>query len=79
MIALDPLKRISMKEALTHPYFNDITAEDYEKYVRNWYTPAYLNYHNIHISLLGLALNGNTLAVVLISLQFLDLLFHLFD
>lgn len=34
LIALDPIKRISMKEALKHPYFNDITESDYKKYVR---------------------------------------------
>ena len=28
MIALDPLKRISMKEALKHPYFSDIGEAD---------------------------------------------------
>jgi len=25
LVALDPIKRISMKEAMKHPYFNDIT------------------------------------------------------
>ena len=25
LIALDPIKRISMKEAIKHPYFNDIS------------------------------------------------------
>lgn len=34
MIALDPIKRISMKEAMKHPYFSDITESDYKKYVR---------------------------------------------
>jgi cyclin-dependent kinase 2 len=34
LVALDPIKRISMKEALKHPYFNDITEGDYKKYVR---------------------------------------------
>lgn len=34
LIALDPIKRISMKEALKHPYFDDITDADIKKYVR---------------------------------------------
>jgi len=33
MIALDPIKRISVKDALRHPYFNDLKKEDVEKYV----------------------------------------------
>ena len=32
MLQLDPAKRISMKEALKHPYFNDIRQEDLEKF-----------------------------------------------
>lgn len=32
MIALDPSKRISVKEALKHPYFEDLKAEDIAKY-----------------------------------------------
>ena len=32
LLALDPAKRISMKEALKHPYFNDLHAEDVAKY-----------------------------------------------
>jgi len=34
LVALDPIKRISMKEALKHPYFSDITEGDQKKYVR---------------------------------------------
>jgi serine/threonine protein kinase len=34
MIALDPIKRISMKEAMKHAYFSDILESDYKKYVR---------------------------------------------
>lgn len=34
MIALDPAKRISMKEALKHPYFHDISEHDRQMYVR---------------------------------------------
>ena len=37
MLALDPARRISMKEALKHPYFNDLTAEEISKYQVNWY------------------------------------------
>jgi len=36
LICLDPIKRISMKEALKHPYFNDILESDKLKYIR-WY------------------------------------------
>ena len=32
MIALDPVKRISVKEALNHPYFNDLTREEIERF-----------------------------------------------
>ena len=32
MIALDPVKRISVKEALNHPYFSDITREEIERF-----------------------------------------------
>jgi serine/threonine protein kinase len=32
MLQLDPARRISMKEALRHPYFNDIRPEDIERY-----------------------------------------------
>ena len=32
LLALDPAKRISMKEALKHPYFSDLLAEDIAKY-----------------------------------------------
>ncbi len=32
MLHLGPAKRISMKEALKHPYFNDIKHLDIEKY-----------------------------------------------
>ena len=28
MIALDPAKRISVKEALKHPYFNELKPEE---------------------------------------------------
>ena len=28
MLQLDPARRISMKEALKHPYFNDLKHED---------------------------------------------------
>ena len=32
MIVLDPARRISMKEALKHPYFADIRPEDLERF-----------------------------------------------
>jgi len=32
MLALDPARRISMKEALKHPYFTELLAEDINKY-----------------------------------------------
>ena len=32
LLALDPAKRISMKEALKHPYFNDISSEDLSRF-----------------------------------------------
>jgi len=32
MVALDPAKRISVKEALRHPYFNDLKKEDLSMY-----------------------------------------------
>lgn len=32
MLALDPARRISMKEALKHPYFAEILPEDVNKY-----------------------------------------------
>jgi cyclin-dependent kinase 2 len=32
MLALDPARRISMKEALKHPYFAEILPEDISKY-----------------------------------------------
>lgn len=32
MVALDPAKRISVKEALKHPYFDDLSREDVQKY-----------------------------------------------
>ena len=32
MLALDPARRISMKEALKHQYFSDITAEDANRF-----------------------------------------------
>ena len=32
MLHLDPARRISMKEALKHPYFNELRSEDIEKY-----------------------------------------------
>lgn len=35
MLALDPARRISMKEALKHSYFNDIAPEDISKYQMN--------------------------------------------
>ena len=35
MLALDPARRISMKEALKHPYFNDLSSDDISKYQMN--------------------------------------------
>lgn len=32
MLQIDPSRRISMKEALKHPYFSDLTAEEIDKY-----------------------------------------------
>lgn len=32
MLQLDPARRISMKEALKHPYFHDLRQEDMDKY-----------------------------------------------
>lgn len=32
LLQLDPARRISMKEALKHPYFNDLRQEDIEKF-----------------------------------------------
>ena len=32
LLQLDPARRISMKEALKHPYFNDVRQEDIDKY-----------------------------------------------
>jgi serine/threonine protein kinase len=32
MLQLDPARRISMKEALRHPYFSDLKQEDMDKY-----------------------------------------------
>ena len=32
MLALDPKRRISMKEALKHPYFNDLSEEEKSRY-----------------------------------------------
>lgn len=32
LLALDPARRISMKEALKHPYFNDISVEDINRF-----------------------------------------------
>lgn len=32
LLALDPARRISMKEALKHPYFNDLLPEDIAKF-----------------------------------------------
>jgi cyclin-dependent kinase 2 len=34
MIALDPARRISMKDALRHPYFNDLTEAEKAVFVR---------------------------------------------
>ena len=35
MIVLDPARRISMKEALRHPYFNDLTESEKNSFLRN--------------------------------------------
>jgi len=32
MISLDPAKRIYVKEAMRHPYFDDLLREDLVKY-----------------------------------------------
>jgi cyclin-dependent kinase 2 len=32
MIALDPAKRIYVKEAMKHPFFDDLSKEDLVKY-----------------------------------------------
>lgn len=32
MIELDPAKRIYVKEALKHPYFDDLNREDLQRY-----------------------------------------------
>jgi cyclin-dependent kinase 2 len=32
MLQLDPARRISMKEALRHPYFSELRAEDVERF-----------------------------------------------
>jgi len=32
MIALDPAKRISVKEALKHPFFNELKPEELQKF-----------------------------------------------
>ena len=34
LLQLDPAKRISMKQALKHPYFSDLRQEDIDKYYR---------------------------------------------
>lgn len=34
LLQLDPAKRISMKQALKHPYFSDLRQEDIDKYSR---------------------------------------------
>lgn len=36
MLQLDPARRISMKEALKHPYFSDIRQEDIDKYRKDY-------------------------------------------
>jgi len=41
MLALDPSRRISMKEALKHSYFNDLSPEDISKYQINWFKLAW--------------------------------------
>ena len=35
MIVLDPSRRISMKEALRHPYFNDLSESEKNAFIRN--------------------------------------------
>lgn len=35
MIVLDPARRISMKEALRHPYFNDLSESEKNGFLRN--------------------------------------------
>jgi cyclin-dependent kinase 2 len=35
LIVLDPARRISMKEALRHPYFNDISESEKSAFLRN--------------------------------------------
>lgn len=35
MIVLDPARRISMKEALRHPYFNDLSESEKNAFLRN--------------------------------------------
>jgi len=35
MIMIDPARRISMKEALRHPYFNELTESEKSSYLRN--------------------------------------------
>lgn len=32
MLSIDPARRISMKEALKHPYFHDLSSEEITKY-----------------------------------------------
>jgi len=34
MLQLDPARRISMKDALKHPYFSDLRTEDMDRYRR---------------------------------------------
>ena len=43
MLALDPARRISMKEALKHPYFDDLSMEDKSKY-QQWLIQIYPHY-----------------------------------
>jgi cyclin-dependent kinase 2 len=33
LIVLDPSRRISMKEALRHPYFDELTAEEKNRFI----------------------------------------------
>jgi serine/threonine protein kinase len=35
MIVLDPARRISMKEALRHPYFNELSESEKNSFLRN--------------------------------------------